>query len=161
MARILIVGCGCRGQSLARELAQRGHVVRGTTRSSARFAALEAAGVQPYCGDPNRVGTLVAALDAVTVLCWLLGSATGTANTLSALHSVRLAMMLRRIADTTVRGVVYEAVGSVDPALLAQGKRQIISAQRIWGVPTALITTSPTDHDQWLQDAVEANLSLL
>ena len=33
MARVLIVGCGGRGQALARELAAAGHAVRGTTRS--------------------------------------------------------------------------------------------------------------------------------
>ena len=36
VARVLIVGCGCRGQALARELRAAGHAVRGTTRDPAR-----------------------------------------------------------------------------------------------------------------------------
>ena len=36
MARVLIVGCGGRGQALARELVAAGHAVRGMTRDPAR-----------------------------------------------------------------------------------------------------------------------------
>ena len=43
----------------------------------------------------------------------LLGSARGTAEQLAALHGTRLDMLLERMLDTTVRGVVYEAAGSV------------------------------------------------
>ena len=39
MARVLIVGCGCRGQSLAAALGE--HAVRGTTRSAERLPELE------------------------------------------------------------------------------------------------------------------------
>ena len=61
MARVLIVGCGCRGQSLARELVAIGHTVRGTTRDPERQRQIEASGAQPFIADPDRIGTLVPA----------------------------------------------------------------------------------------------------
>ena len=78
MARVLIVGCGGRGQALTRELRAAGHAVRGTTRSRERFAAIEAAGAEPYLGDPDRIMTLMDALAATTIVCWLMCSATGS-----------------------------------------------------------------------------------
>ncbi len=77
MARILIVGCGGRGQALARDLVAAGHAVRGTTRDPRRFPEIDAAGAEPYLGDPDRIMTLMDALAATTVVCWLMGSATG------------------------------------------------------------------------------------
>jgi nucleoside-diphosphate-sugar epimerase len=106
MARVLIVGCGCRGRELAGELRARGHAVRGTTRLDAGRTALEAAGIEAWVGDPDRIGTLTYALDGVTILCWLMGSARGTPEQLAALHGSRLKMLLERTIDTTVRGVV-------------------------------------------------------
>ena len=76
MARVLIVGCGCRGQALARALREQGHAVRGTTRSaSSGAAAIEAAGAEVWIGDPDRIATISYALAGVTMLCWLMGSA--------------------------------------------------------------------------------------
>ena len=69
MARVLIVGCGCRGQALARDLVAAGHAVRGTTRSEDRTAAIAEAGAEPYVGDPDRIGTLMGALSGVTIVC--------------------------------------------------------------------------------------------
>jgi 3-hydroxyisobutyrate dehydrogenase-like beta-hydroxyacid dehydrogenase len=48
VARILIVGCGCRGQGLARDLRAAGHAVRGTTRDPGKLAAIAATGAEPY-----------------------------------------------------------------------------------------------------------------
>ena len=121
MARCLIIGCGCRGLSLTRELRARGHAVRGTTRSVARSGQIEAAGAQAFVGDPDRVATLAPAFEHVGVACVLLGTATGTPVQLEALHGTRLDMLLERMLDTTVRGVVYEAAGSVQRALLTAG----------------------------------------
>ena len=114
MARCLIIGCGCRGLSLAVQLRARGHAVRGTTRDPARVDAIEAAGVEAYVGDPDRIATLAPALEHVGVACLLLGSAIGDPEQLEALHGTRLEMLLTRMLDTTVRGVVYECAGSVD-----------------------------------------------
>ena len=127
MARVLIVGCGCRGRALARSLLAGGHAVRGTTRDPERAAEIAASGAEPFVGDPARVGTLTPALDGVAVVCLLLGSATGTPRELETLHGSRLEMMLLRIIDTTVRAVAYEAVGTVEQPVLdarfAEGAR--------------------------------------
>ena len=74
MARVLIVGCGCRGRALARELATAGHAVRGTTRDRERLAEIEAAGAEAVVADPDRLGSLMAQLHGVSLLCWLMGS---------------------------------------------------------------------------------------
>ena len=77
MARALIVGCGCRGRELGRALMGDGWQVRGTTRSPAQAAAIEAAGIEAAIADPDRIGTLVDHVAEVAVVFWLLGSATG------------------------------------------------------------------------------------
>jgi uncharacterized protein YbjT (DUF2867 family) len=156
VARCLIVGCGCRGQALARELRGDGHAVRGTTRVPERTAAIEAAGAEPYVGDPDRVGTLFPALAHVGVACVLLGSATGTDEHLAALHSTRLDMLLEKMLDTTVRAVVYEAVGTVEPQLLSVGSGRV----RYWCerslIPYVLLQSDPADHEAWTQAAAGA-----
>ncbi len=116
MARVLIVGCGCRGLALAGALAD--HAVRGTTRSRERVAELEAAGIEGVVADPDRLGTLVPALAGVTVVCWLMGSAAGSPE----VHGARLQTLMEHLVDTPVRGLVYEAGGSVDPGLLRAGR---------------------------------------
>jgi len=155
MARVLIVGCGCRGQALARELRARGHAVRGTTRSEARRAQIEAAGTEVWIGDPDRIATISYALDGVTILCWLMGSATGSREQLEALHGSRLSMLLERTIDTTVRGLLYEAAGSVDGALLAAGAETVRAACGKSEIPHALLETDPADRDAWLAAALE------
>ncbi len=155
MARVLIVGCGCRGQSLARALRAQGHAVRGTTREQAGVAAIEAAGAEAWVGDPDRIATISYALDGVTILCWLMGSASGSDEQLAALHGSRLKMLLERTIDTTVRGLVYEAAGSVDGALLAQGAETVRAACTYSEIPHALLTGDPAaSHDAWLAAAL-------
>jgi uncharacterized protein YbjT (DUF2867 family) len=154
MARVLIVGCGYRGRALARELRARGHAVRGTTRSPEGRAGIEAAGAEAWVGDPDRVATLTYALDGVTILCWLMGSARGTPEQLAALHGSRLQMLLERTIDTTVRGLVYEAAGSVDPALLAGGAATVRAACAKSEIPCALLEADPGDPGAWLAGAL-------
>lgn len=162
MARALIVGCGCRGQALARALRARGHAVRGTTRAAARRPAIEAAGAESWVGDPDRVGTISQALDGVTVVCWLLGSARGSRDQLAALHGPRLGMLLERAIDTTVRGVVYEAAGTVDGELLAAGAATVRRACARSAIPCAVVDADPADgHDGWLAATVDAIDGLL
>ena len=119
MARVLIVGCGCRGRALAAALRGEGHAVRGTSRSAAGLAEIEAAGAEGVVADPDRLGTVMAQLAGVTAVCWLLGSATG--ETAAGLHGPRLETLLERLVDTPVRVIVYEAAGSLDPGLLRAG----------------------------------------
>src|SRR5512132_4230372 len=122
-----MVGGGCRGLQLARDLVADGHAVRAVTRSEERRAEIEAAGCECWIGDPDRIGTLRYALDNVTVLLWLLGTATGP--NVADLHGSRLRMMLEKTTDTTVRGVLYEAAGTVDPSLLAAGVEEMRHAR--------------------------------
>jgi nucleoside-diphosphate-sugar epimerase len=148
MARILIVGCGCRGQALARSLAADGHAVRGTSRSEERFAAIEAAGAEPYLGDPDRIGTLVYGFDSVTIVCWLMGDVAE-----DALHDTRLEMLFAKLVDTTVRGVVCEASGAAGPERLGRGRAIAEKARDTWEIPLAFVGTDPARHDAWLADA--------
>ena len=136
MARVLIVGCGCRGVALARSLRAEHHAVRGTTRRPDRAAALEAEGIEPWVGDPDRIGSLVYAQDNVTVVCWLLGRVA-----LAPLHGPRLRMMLEKSVDTMVRGFAYEP--PADGALRAQGLAVLEEAARTWAIPTAVVDGDP------------------
>lgn len=156
MARCLIIGCGCRGLSLAAQLQTLGHAVRGTTRERARAEEIEAAGAEPYVGDPDRIATLAPAFEHVGVACVLLGSASGDRRQLQALHGSRLEMLLTRMLDTTVRGLVYECCGSVDPDLLASGSNRIRDACERSLIPYVLLSADPREYREWLPAATAA-----
>jgi nucleoside-diphosphate-sugar epimerase len=143
VARCLIVGCGCRGRQLAAALLERGHIVRGTTRNPAALAAIQEVGAQPTLADPDRLATLIPALDHVTLLLLLLGSATGTPDALRSLHTDRLEALLVRVLDTTVRGVVYECAGSVPEPLLKAGGESVARHCGASRIPFALARLQP------------------
>jgi hypothetical protein len=130
--------------------------VRGTTRSEERRGAIEAAGAEVWIGDPDRIATISYALADVTILCWLMGSASGPAEKVAALHDSRLRMLLERSIDTTVRGLLYEAAGSVDPALLAAGAETVRAACDYSEIPHALLDADPVEHEAWLAAALHA-----
>jgi hypothetical protein len=161
VARCLIVGCGCRGLMLSRALVERGHAVRGTTLDALRRPEIEGAGAQCVVADPDRVGSLVGALDHVSVAVLLLGSAEGPSQQLAALHGPRLEMLLTRMTDTAVRGVVYEARGTTDAELLAAGGARV----RAFGARTraaiVLLDADPGRPEEWLCRAVAAVESVL
>jgi nucleoside-diphosphate-sugar epimerase len=146
-----MVGGGCRGLALARELVADGHAVRAVTRSEDRRAVIEAAGCECWIGDPDRIGTLRYALDNVTVLLWLLGTATGP--NVADLHGSRLRMMLDKVTDTTVRGVVYEAAGTVDAAALRAGAAEVARARERNEIPGALLEADPSAPEAWVAAA--------
>jgi uncharacterized protein YbjT (DUF2867 family) len=154
-----MVGGGCRGLRLARDLVADGHAVRAVTRSEERRAEIEAAGCECWIGDPDRIGTLRYALDNVTVLLWLLGTATGP--NVADLHGSRLRMMLEKVTDTTVRGVVYEAAGAVDAAALRAGAAELARARELNEIPGALLEADPGAPEQWVVAAREAIERLL
>jgi hypothetical protein len=145
VARVLIVGCGCRGSSLAATLGE--HAARGTTRSPARLAYLERAGIDGVVADPDRLAGLVPALAGVSVVCWLMGSAQGSPE----VHGTRLRTLMEHLVDTPVRGLVYEAAGTVDAALLEQGASIVREASETWHIPAEIVDTDPAAaHDEWL-----------
>jgi uncharacterized protein YbjT (DUF2867 family) len=154
--RCLIIGCGCRGRTLARELGARGHAVRATTRDPAQLAQIEAAGAEPVLADPDRVATLVAALEHVTVVCILLGSASGSEAQLAELHGSRLEMLLTKMVDTTVRGVVYETVGTAGARVLGEGAERVRAFTERSPAGCSLLEADPSDPERWLEAAVEA-----
>jgi nucleoside-diphosphate-sugar epimerase len=156
LARCLIIGCGCRGRSLARELVAQGHAVRGTTRRSDGVASIERTGAEAVVADPDVIGTLARWFEHVSVACVLLGSAVGTPEQLAALHGARLEMLLTRMLDTTVRGVVYEAAGSVDPAVLASGAALVSDRCEDSHIPYVLLSAAPTEHGAWTRAALNA-----
>lgn len=148
MARCLIVGCGCRGQALSRALRESGHAVRGTTRDPRRLQAIADAGAEAVFADPDRLATLLPALDQVSVLVLALGSVAGPPELVAALHGPRLAALLEKLIDTTVRGVVYEAGGTVDGAVLERGARQVASACERSRIAYELVSSAP---GEWLE----------
>ena len=145
MARLLIVGCGCRGRALAAVLEE--HAVRGTTRSPERLTELEATGIEGVAADPDRLATLVPALAGVTVVCWLMGTAGGSPE----VHGDRLRTLMEHLVDTPVRGLVYEAAGSVDPALLERGAQIVRTASETWHIPVEVVTVDPASHEDWVE----------
>jgi hypothetical protein len=94
------------------------------------------------------------ALDNVAVVCLLLGSAQGHQEQLEALHGPRLEMLLARLIDTTVRGVVYEARGSVPEPLLAAGSQRVRHVCGHSRVPFELLETRRRDREAWLAAAL-------
>ena len=151
MARALIVGCGCRGRLLAEGLLAEGWAVRGTSRRAEGLAPIEAAGIEAALADPARPDTVLDLIGDVTVVAWLLGSARGRAEQLSAIHGPRLERLLERLVETPVRGFVYEAAGSVDPAVLARGQAAVQTASDTWRIPTSSTFVDPQDSTTWAE----------
>jgi hypothetical protein len=165
VARILIVGGGCRGRRLAAELVGRGHALRVTTRAEHGRAGIEATGAECWIGTPDRLATLRGALDGVTVACWLLAQARGEPAELQALHGSRLEFFLGQAIDTTVRGFVYDASpGNVSAELLAQGTRLVGSLTELNAIPARVLAVGgelAAREQAWLGEANAAIDSLL
>jgi uncharacterized protein YbjT (DUF2867 family) len=149
MARALIVGCGCRGRELGSGLLDAGWQVRGTTRDPESLGGIEAAGIEPAAGDPDRLGSILELISDVTLIYWLLGSARGGAHAVAALHGARLERLLEEIVDTPVRGLVYEAAGTVPRARLRDGVAIVRAAAERWRIPVAVAEADPGDVPAW------------
>jgi uncharacterized protein YbjT (DUF2867 family) len=139
LARALIVGCGCRGRQLGERLLEQGWEVRGTSRREGELEAIEAAGIEAALADPEQPGTLLELVGDVTAVYWLLGSASGEAESIEAIHGPRLERFLERLVETPVRRFVYEASGSVDPAILARGAAAVETASKTWQIPVEIV----------------------
>ena len=161
MARALIVGCGCRGRSLGERLLAAGWAVRGTTRREQGLGPIEAAGIEPALADLDRVGTVLELVGDVAVVYLLLGSAAGSPDDVAAIHGPRLERLMEKLVDTPVRGVVYEAVGSVDPALLRGGAEIVEAASRTWRIPVEIASAKQDDPSLWSEEMAKTALGLL
>jgi len=155
-----MVGGGARGRALAGELVADGHAVRITTRREARRAAIEAAGAECWLGTPDRVATLRYALEGVTIACWLLATACGEPDALAALHGSRLEFFVQQTIDTTVRGLVYEAAGSVPAATLAAGRALVVERAEYNAIPLRVLDADPRGP-AWVPSARAAIEGLL
>jgi hypothetical protein len=150
VARVLIVGCGCRGRELAAGLAADGHAVRGTTRDPDKLSGIEAAGAEAVVADPDRLSTLLGHLGGVSVMCWLMGTAVGDAEAVAALHGPRLESLASKLIDSGVRGLVYEAAGTIEGHLLAEGGgivRRVGEANRM---PVEIVEQDPAEVEAWV-----------
>jgi uncharacterized protein YbjT (DUF2867 family) len=161
LARGLIVGCGCRGRALGRGLAERGWQVRGTSRKPETVAEMEAAGIEGIVADPDRIATVVEAIEGVTVIFWLMGSATGDPEQIAALHGGRLERLLEEIVDTPVRGVVYELSGGIDPAQALTAFELLRAAGERWHMPFEVVDVDPLEFELWLEGMLAAAAGLL
>ena len=135
--------------------------MRGTTRRAAGLAAIEAAGIEAALADPDRVGTVLELVGDVAVVFHLLGSADGDPEAIAEIHGPRLERLLEKVVDTPVRGVVYEAVGNVDDAVLAGGAELVGTASRTWRIPAEIVTAEQNDPAEWSQGMVDLALGLL
>jgi nucleoside-diphosphate-sugar epimerase len=117
MLHISIVGCGWLGLPVGRELVGRGHRVRGSTTTEAKFSVLAQAGVEPCLLSliPQPVGALDAVLAAEVVLIAVppragrFGDAFHPQQIYALTDALRLAQAVRR--------VIYVSSTSVYPEL--------------------------------------------
>lgn len=156
MARALLVGCGCRARELGRELLADGWQVRGTARGPSALEEIERSGIEPALADPDRVGSVLDHVGDVTVVAWLLGSATGSAEEVAALHGPRLERVLEQLVDTPVRGFVYEGAGSTPANTLAGGAVAVRDAAARWRIRVAVLDADSAEWRQWARAARES-----
>jgi hypothetical protein len=99
---------------------------------------------------------MVGAFEHVTVACLLLGSASGSEEQLAALHGERLDMVLSKMVDTTIHGVVYESRGTVDEQLLRAGADRVRAFSEDTRAAYRLLEADPSDTQAWLEAATDA-----
>lgn len=124
--------------------------MRGTTRTEARLPEIEAAGAEAVVADPYRLATVTPLLFGVSVVIWPFGTATGTEDQIEAVHGPRLESLLAKLVDSGVRGLVYEAAGTVKPELLAAGADQVRRSGEWFRMPVSIVDTDPADTSAWL-----------
>jgi nucleoside-diphosphate-sugar epimerase len=146
VARALIVGCGCLGTALGRELADDGWAVRGTSRTPEGVARIEAEGLEGALADPDRVGTVLEHVGDVAVVVWALGRASG--ESAKDVNGPRLERMLERLVDTPVRGFVLEP-----PTDGAEARELVAQAERTWRIPARVLEASRERSADWLAQA--------
>jgi hypothetical protein len=161
MARVLIVGGGERGRWLAGRLGEQGLASRIVTREEGGRTAIEAVGAQCWIGTPDRLGTLIGALDGVSVACWLLGCASGSPEDVRALHDARWHSFMVKTIDTTIKGVIYEAAGTVSAEVLDGGVRIAVEVAARNEIPLQLLRADPAERERWRVEALGALSAIL
>lgn len=136
-------------------------MVRGTSRTEAGAELIEAAGIEAVVADPDRIGTVLDAIEGVALIFWLLGSATGSSEQLSALHGPRLERLLEEIVDTPVRGLVYE----IGPTLTSEDAEVAFGLLRDagerWRIPFEAVDGDPGSLELWLEGMLGAATELV
>jgi hypothetical protein len=155
VARALIVGCGCCGRELGAALQDAGWVVRGTSRSEAGAAAIEAAGIEAQVADPGRIATVLDAIEGVSLIYWMFGTVAEPE-----LHGARLERLLEEIVDTPVRALVYELNDELEPDAAAAAFGALRSANERWRIPFEVVAAERVT-DSWLQGMVDAARELV
>ncbi len=154
MARVLIVEGGGRGLRLAGALVAEGHAVRVVGDDSSRGAQIKAVGAECFLGTPDRLATLRGALEQVTVACWLLADLDERdPDLVRALHGSRLEQFISSAIDSTLRGFVYDAAGSVPAEALAEGERIVSETAARNLIPIAILRVGVRDEEAWLAQA--------
>ena len=136
-------------------------MVRGTSRTEAGAEEIRARGHEAAVADPDRPAGILELVGDVTVVHWLLGSATGAPENLEAIHGPRLERLLEHLVDTPVRGVVYEAVGSVPAEVLEGGAELVREAAERWRIPARILLADPGDHEIWMAAAAALTTDVL
>ena len=136
-------------------------MVRGTARTEQGADEIRSRGHEASVADPDRPAGILELVGDVTVVHWLLGSAAGAPENLEAIHGPRLERLLEHLVDTPVRGVVYEATGTVSPQILAGGAALVREASERWRIPARLLEADPADHAEWTRAAAAATTDVL
>jgi len=63
--------------------------------------------------------------------------------------------------DTPGRGLVYEAAGTVDAALLAGGASIVREASQTWHIPVEIVDIDPAAPEDWVEAMKAAVARLL
>jgi hypothetical protein len=138
---------------VAKALVEDGHAVR-VVGDSSRRSHIEAVGAECFLGTPDRLATLRGALEHVTVACWLLADLDEQdADLVRALHGSRLEQFISSAIDSTLRGFVYDAAGSVPAEVLAEGERIVSETAARNLIPVAIVKAGAGDEGAWLAQA--------
>jgi uncharacterized protein YbjT (DUF2867 family) len=155
MARALIVGCGCHGRELGAALAARGWLIRGTSRDPEGVTAIEAVGIEAAVADPDRIATVLDAIEGVSLIYWLFGGVAAPE-----LHGPRLERLLEEIVDTPVRALVYELNEELEPAAAAAAFGALRAANERWRIPFEVVAAERGTAN-WIEGMTAAAAELV
>jgi hypothetical protein len=125
------------------------------------LALVTEAGIEPALADPDRPASLLKQVADVAVITLLLGSLVGPPETIAAIHGPRLERLMEKLVDTPVRGVIYEAAGSVSLQQLETGRETVTAAGERWRIPVEILDRDPVEHGAWRDAALTATRRLL